>query len=274
MSKTLYVSDLDGTLLHSNEKISEYSSSIINELVKKGMLFSYATARSLVTAQKVTNGLYAEIPLIVYNGAFIINNKTKQIIHSNYFSEDDVSYIKDLLSEYNVSPIVYSYHEGIEKFSFNANSISKEAELFLNTRKNDFRRKPVNKNEDLYLGNCFYFSCIGDKKSLSPINDILKNNKRFNCIYQKDIYSGHQWLEILPLKATKANAILKLKELFNCERIIAFGDGINDISMFKISDECYATKNACPELIKIATKVIDSNNNDCVAKWLSKNVKL
>lgn len=40
--KTLYVSDLDGTLLQSNERTSEYTNNIINELVERGMLFSYA----------------------------------------------------------------------------------------------------------------------------------------------------------------------------------------------------------------------------------------
>ena len=51
--KTLYVSDLDGTLLRSDETISDYMNSTINELVNKGMIFSYATARSYYTAHKV-----------------------------------------------------------------------------------------------------------------------------------------------------------------------------------------------------------------------------
>ena len=69
--KTLYVSDLDGTLLRSDERTSDYTNGIINRLTEQGMIFSYATARSLVTAKKVTRGLCARIPLIVYNGAFV-----------------------------------------------------------------------------------------------------------------------------------------------------------------------------------------------------------
>lgn len=38
------------------------------------MLFTYATARSLITAKKVTKGIKAKIPLIVYNGAFVMDN--------------------------------------------------------------------------------------------------------------------------------------------------------------------------------------------------------
>ena len=42
--KTLYVSDLDGTLLRSNETTSDYTNEVINRLTVQGMIFSYATA--------------------------------------------------------------------------------------------------------------------------------------------------------------------------------------------------------------------------------------
>lgn len=49
----LYVSDLDGTLLRSDESLSPFTAETIQGLIEKGMLFSYATARSFVTASKV-----------------------------------------------------------------------------------------------------------------------------------------------------------------------------------------------------------------------------
>ena len=73
--RTLYVSDLDGTLLRSDERTSGYTNRTVNRLVGEGMLFSYATARSFQTARKVTAGLEAEIPLIVYNGAAVADNR-------------------------------------------------------------------------------------------------------------------------------------------------------------------------------------------------------
>ena len=38
--------------------------------------------------------------------------------------------------------------------------------------------------------------------------------------------------------------------------------------MFDVSDECYAVENADPELKRRATAVIESNDNDGVARWL------
>jgi len=75
----------------------------------------------------------------------------------------------------------------------------------------------------------------------------------------------------MPKKATKGNAILTLKEKLNCDKIISFGDAINDIPMFKISDESYAVENAVDELKKHATGIILSNEKDGVAHWLEEN---
>ena len=78
----------------------------------------------------------------------------------------------------------------------------------------------------------------------------------------------------MPAKASKANAIRKLQEMWGCSRVISFGDAINDIPMFEISDECYAVENAVDELKAVATGVIGSNEEDGVAKWLLDHVEL
>jgi hydroxymethylpyrimidine pyrophosphatase-like HAD family hydrolase len=61
---------------------------------------------------------------------------------------------------------------------------------------------------------------------------------------------------------------LQIKELYGFDKVICFGDGVNDIPMFEISDECYAVSNAVPELKEKAAGIIGSNENDGVAKWL------
>lgn len=78
----------------------------------------------------------------------------------------------------------------------------------------------------------------------------------------------------MPVKATKAQAIKKLKKTRNCHKVVSFGDAVNDIPMFEISDECYAVENAVDELKAIVTGIIDSNEMDGVAKWLEKHVVL
>ena len=79
-TKTLYLSDLDGTLLTKNIIVSETTKRIINRLTEDGMLFSYATARSFVSAGKITEGLHINAPFIIYNGSFILDNATQEIV--------------------------------------------------------------------------------------------------------------------------------------------------------------------------------------------------
>lgn len=270
--KALYLSDLDGTLLRSDERISSYTVDVINRFVLSGGNFSYATARSVVTASKVTAGLNTEFPVIAYNGAFIINNATNEILRSNYFTMDEVNYVCCELSKRGIYPIVYAYVDNRERFTFIDAYVTKEMRFFLDSRTSDTRRREALNTSELYTGNMFYFACMDTEVSLAPVNEIFKSDKRYHCIYQKDIYSGAQWCEILPAKATKANAALQLKELLGCEKIISFGDGKNDISLFEISDECYAVANAVPELKKIATAVIGSNEDDGVARWIEANL--
>lgn len=262
--KTLYVSDLDGTLLRSNQKTSDYTNNTINGLVENGILFSYATARSYYTAGRVTQGLNVKAPLIIYNGAFIIDAVTGEKLISNYLNTaQDI--VDDLLKN-KIYPIVYSYIKDAEKFSFVRDKCTGAMTDFINSRKNDLRTNPIDNEKSLCDGIPFYITCIDDEKKLKPIYEKYRDD--YHCIYAKDIYSGEQWLEIMSKNASKANAVMQLKEYLNCDKVIVFGDGKNDIDMFEIADEGYAVENAVEELKQLAADVIESNDDDAVAKWL------
>lgn len=266
--RTLYVTDLDGTLLRSNETTSDFTNRTINALVEKGMLFSYATARSYSTSTKVTKGLSARIPLIVYNGALVIDNATGQILLSNFFGPQARDVLADLLS-HDVYPIVYSFVNGVEQFRYLPERSTKGVLDFVVTRKGDRRDHPVDSVQALFEGDIFYFACIDTPEKLAPLYEACRFDH--HAVYQRDLYSGEQWLEIMPKAASKANAIRQLKAHLGCERLVVFGDGKNDIDMFRMADEAYAVANAVDELKAAATGVIESNDHDGVAKWLSQN---
>ena len=115
----------------------------------------------------------------------------------------------------------------------------------------------------------FYIVCIDEPEKLLPFFERCR--ELYHCVYQRDIYSGEQWLEIMPKEASKSHAIIQLKTLLDCDRLVVFGDGINDLDMFHFADEAYAVENAVPELKAAATAVIGSNDEDGVAKWLREN---
>ena len=262
---TLYVSDLDGTLLRRNGTTSEYTNNVINGLTDKGMFFSYATARSLVTAKQATKGIHAKIPLIVYNGAFVIDNATNDILIANYFDKSIYAVLDELFAN-NIYPIVYAYIQGREKFSFIPKLCTAGMKKFIDSRNGDIRTNVVESTDELKEGDIFYITCIDEPDKLKPLYDKYKSI--FHCVYQTDIYTNEQWLEIMPSSASKSNAIRQLQKLLKCEKLVVFGDGKNDIDMFELADESYAVQNAHEDLKKHATAIISSNEEDGVAVWL------
>lgn len=267
--KTLYVTDLDGTLLNSNDRISQYSIETINGLVAKGMQFTYATARSLVSASVVAKGLSTTIPIIAYNGALIVNPATGEVISSLSFSEEEAEHIKRVLQEKGANPLVYAYVDGIERVSYVTGRENDGIRRYLELRKGDKRFRPLQDEGGLYQGDIFYFTCIAEREALLPLYEIFREDGRYRCTLQQELYRPEFFLEIMPKKASKAEAIRHLKEIWNCGRVVSFGDAINDIPMFEISDECYAVSNAMQELKECATGVLASNDEDGVAKWLA-----
>ena len=125
----------------------------------------------------------------------------------------------------------------------------------------------------MYNCKLFYFTCIGERKELIDIYNYFRDSNDFTCTLQQELYRDEYWCEIMPKKATKGNAILILKKELECDRIIAFGDSVNDIPMFKISDESYAVENAVDELKEHASGIIMSNEKEGVAHWLEENYR-
>lgn len=269
--RTLYVSDLDGTLLQRNHEISPYSARVIGELMDAGVYFTYATARSFTSASVVTKGLLPRLPVIVYNGAFIVDPATSAPIASHYFREEEKMEVARLLERTGIFPLVYSHQDGVEKVSWVGAKENEGIRYYVSQRKGDRRFQSLASPEHLYAGEVFYFTCIGEREELLPVYEALKEHPHYQCILQQELYRSEYWCEIMPKPATKANAILSLKEMLGCERVICFGDGLNDLSMFAISDECYAVENAAEALKTAATGVIGANSEDGVARWLQQH---
>ncbi|MBD5144848.1 MAG: HAD family hydrolase [Ruminococcus sp.] len=271
MNKTLYISDLDGTLLTSGQFVSRKSFETLNRLSERGLLFTYATARSLITASKVTAGLNVKTPVIVNNGVFIVDSQSGEKLVKNIFSSAQAEDIFQVLAGFGIDPLVYSIIDGKEKFSYIPQRLTRATRDFLDTRKGDPRHRPLSSEIGMLDGEPFYFACMDEAGSMSEAHEKLKS--RYYCVYSKDIYSGDQWLEIMPKAATKANAAVQLKNLLGCDKLVVFGDGVNDIPLFEASDECCAVSNAAPELKTIADAIIGSNNEDSVAEYISRHFK-
>ena len=267
--KTLFISDLDGTLLSSEQKFTEFTAKGIKILQEKGINFTFATARSLVSTKKVIGDVKINIPMVLHNGSFLVDaEKNKRVIENLLPEKESENAIKELLDA-NILPMVYTLIDGDEKFLYTENRLDKFTIPFIEERKNDPRRKVVSTESEMLQGKRYYITAINEKEKLLPFYE--KYKEKFHLILNRDFYSKDLWLEFLPKNASKAQATLQLKNLLGLEKIISFGDGVNDIELFEVSDECYAVENADESLKEIATKVIGHHNSDSVIKWLLEN---
>jgi len=162
--KILYVTDLDGTLLNSKDELSEYTVKIINNLIENGMRFSYATARSLTSASVVTKGLRTDIPVIIYNGTFIVNAYTKEKIFSLYYSEEEKNKVIDYLGKHSIYPLVYGFVDGVEKVSWIKYKENYGIKNYLDKRKGDPRLRPVEKIMTYIVGNFFILPVLEKRR--------------------------------------------------------------------------------------------------------------
>ena len=267
--KTLYVSDLDSTLLRSDATLSDFTINTINSLCEKGLLFSFATARSAKTATAVTKGLAGDTPIIVYTGTFIADRVTKERLISCFLGSEEVEAVKEAVEKFSFVPIVYSYMNDEEKFIYSPSIVSDNVLRFAKTREEDSRRLEVSGSfDDMLKGDIFYFAFMEPKEKLLPVYEYLKD--KCNCLFQPDNYTDNWFLEVMPKAATKANGALKLKEMVGADRLVVFGDGYNDMELFRVADESYAVDNAVDELKSMATAVIGSCDEDAVAHLLIK----
>ncbi|PWJ70403.1 hypothetical protein B0O40_0237 [Ruminococcaceae bacterium R-25] len=266
--KTLFVTDLDGTLMRSDLTISDFSVKTINRLVEQGISFTYATARSIVSARTITSELKLDLPVITRNGAVLAENNTGNIFEKALFTKREVELLKELLTELPKAGFVSCYFGDDMIKTFADTWHTEGLQGYLDYYKDDPATVIVPDINGMFTGDPGYVTLIGDKDEIEPIYKIASEYTGWECIFQKDIYRDEFWLEICPQNCTKAKSILKLKEEYGFDKLVVFGDSVNDLPMFKIADESYAVANAIDELKAQATKVIGSNEEDAVARFL------
>ena len=269
MDKTLYVSDLDGTLLTPREGLSPFTIRVLNRLVEQGMAFTYATARSQHSADVVTRGLTKSLPVIIYNGAFIRRGERRETLLRQLLPGPSVARARQVFGEAGISPLVYTMAQGVERVLWRPEKESPGVARYVASRQRDERLLPVADEEALYQGEVFYFTCIGGREELLPAYEALRQDKALSVLLQEEIYQpGEFWLEVMSAAATKAQAAAWLKERLGCQRMTAFGDGLNDIPLLEEADVRCAVANAVPQLRQAAGQVIPANTEDGVARFL------
>ncbi len=267
-----YISDLDGTLLNSKKEISEFSKIEINKLIgEKGLNFTIATARTPGTVVEILEGLEVNFAVALMNGVLLYDLNKKEYLKIRSIENNIVRKILNILETFNKDSFVYGVKEN-HLYVYHKELVLDLDEIFYKERCNsEYKtfKKVKTYDEALNDLDVVNFMILDKLEIIKLIYEELKNIEGININYYKDIYNEEcYFIEIHSLNASKAEAINDLKELYNLNKAICFGDNLNDLPMFKIADEAYAMGNAVPALKEVADGVILSNDEDGVAKYL------
>lgn len=272
--KTLYISDLDGTLLNYNAELSAYSKASLNRMVAAGLHFSVATARTGESSFKILDGVSWNVPLVLLNGVLIYDFRQEKYMQVLSILPETATAITSALKSLNMTGLMYQLK--------NDKQLTYYETLEHEPIRNFMEGRKVRYNKMFYETDSFvniapegtiYFTLIDvyDKirlayEELAMIPDIFISV----C---KDIYSEDLWfLDIYNNKATKENGIIYLRETYGFDRVVGFGDNLNDLPLFAACDVRVAVENAKEEVRTAADFICDTNENDGVVRWIETRI--
>lgn len=272
--RTLYITDLDGTFLNSNAEISARSGEIVKELTEKGVLFSVATARTYATVTEMFDGIALPCPLVLMNGVTIYDPGENKIIKSNPMPENIANRIITAFRKHGIEPMLYFQNCEILDIYY-CEPVNIYQREYVSQRVSCKTKRFIKSDKPVTIDgrSLVYIVSLDSYESLKGIYDEISAIPEARCMFYRDTYSDCYFLEIISSEVSKATGALQVKSLAGVDRIVAFGDNLNDIPLFEIADECYAVSNAEPELKAIATGVIGSNDEDAVAEFIYERFK-
>jgi Cof subfamily protein (haloacid dehalogenase superfamily) len=276
-TRTLYVTDLDGTLLGDDHRLSPNTLAIINELVADGMLFTVATGRSLPPTELVLRGLDLRVPIICNNGGVIFDPVTRTTVRRLGLDPDRAQrYVLDLVAR-GLHPIVFTTDADGEHHAHHLGVFNIVEDRYITNRiaLGDKRFRLVPDFTDAFAEHVISLSAIDLHHRLVPALDANAGDPGiYQVLYVDDRNPGFSWLEILNVDANKGAGVRFLRDHLGVDRVVCFGDQANDVPMFAVADESYAVAGAQAEFRAAATGVIGSNTDDAVARYLKDSIRV
>ncbi len=273
--QTLYVSDLDGTLLRSDGSLSPYTVRTLTRLIGEGLRFTVASARGCGPIRNALGGLRLRLPVIATNGSHVSELATGRHLAVHALPPAIAHDLWTLFNGRGFSPFLFTSDGSADRFCYTADSLRNDGMRRFH-RKRQIRQDPrLRRLDDLRQGlddQVVLFILID---ALPRMQDLEREIRRRHGdavqIHSHEHYEEFWYhLTVQDARATKGQGVARLTRLLNIAdcRVVVFGDQINDIGMFRMADEAYAVAGAAPKLAEHATAIIGSNDDDAVARWL------
>ena len=274
---TLYISDMDGTLLNPAGIVSEKSTKILTDLINQGIHFTVATARTPLSALPLLSEIPVKDPMILMNGALCYDPEKKAFSDPIVFEKVSLEKLAEAENASGMEGMLFSVEDGILTVSLGNvkecmwnGYFSMEKVAHVQAIRQDVISASA---ADLLQEGVVYGLYMDNEPTKLDILFAYLKGSGLTVDYYKDKYTENRWcIEICSRNATKGNALNRLKQQ-GYDYLIGFGDSWNDVPLFQACDEGYAVANASDELKQLATAVILSNAEDGVAAHILHHLK-
>ncbi len=269
--KTLYVSDLDGTLLGCDSQVSAVSDAMLNRLIDDhGVLFTVASARTPATVVPLMQQVHVRLPLITMTGAALWDAAAERFESTQVIPSGVVEQVTELLIREGLSPFVYRRH-GERLEAHHASRLSPAERQFVDERQH-LRLKRFVLSGESYPGSvddALLIFVMNDYARLERVHRQIVSTVPCTAMFYRDIFHPVTGLlEVYRQGCTKARAMRELAARRGAERVVAFGDNLNDLDMLRAADVAVAVGNAVPEVKAAAHVIIGDNTTDAVPKFI------
>ena len=272
----LFVSDVDHTLLDDEGTLSRYSRTTLNRLLACGLRFTVASARSCASLRHLLAGLKLSLPVIEFNGAFVSDLATGRhhLVHA--LAPAVATDLWVLLQGSGHVPFVSTFDGAADRLYYDRMANAGMSWYLEDRRRHrDPRLRRLADLRDGLRDQVVCLTVIGRQGELLALREAVRRRHehavRTYC-FENTYSPGWFWLTVHDSHATKEQGVASLlrlrPELQGC-RLVAFGDGANDIGLLQTADVGLAVANAEPELKRQASAVIGANTDDAVARYLS-----
>ena len=265
MTKKMIALDLDGTLLHSDGSISNYTKKTLQAIEKQGHLPIITTGRPYRMALPYYQELGLTTPMINFNGALTHIPETKWM--HTLSVKIDKSYLFEMLAQqkaFEINALASEYRNKFYITTLDEAIISPQlfgVEKFTAPMLLDKGKITANPNAIM-----FQTSSVDKYVLATEMRQHFKDEIEINT------WGGPlNILECSPKGVNKAFALAHLLASYKMDRkdLLAFGDEHNDTEMLDFAGVGYAMKNASQVLLPHADKQTDfTNDEDGVAKTL------
>lgn len=265
---------MDGTLLNSRHEVSEHTRNVIKKAHDLGVHIIITTGRLYANAEAYSNYIGVKSPVIASNGAVIRGIERDEIIYKSIFDEKLCVKLLNIFDQYNAKPAFNTpdrvYIQSLKlklflKFIKLHGRLNKTFKIsYVPTKRYWFR---IFSKETNNIVKCELID--KDSEKLRNIREELLDIEDIEIVSS----SGHN-IEITKKGVSKGGAVASLAEYYNIKReeIMAIGDSENDLSMIEFAGTGIAMGNAIEKVKEKACYITDTNDNDGVAKAISKFV--